>query len=99
LKRNELDHAERMRRRIRRASFVTLVLVAAAPACIFDSGDYQGGGRSGSGAGTAGTSTNTSSATAPNTGEPTSTSTSTSTSMGGMDSGSSMMGTDANEGG
>jgi hypothetical protein len=103
LKSNEpLDRQLRMRRRIRIASYITLLLVAAAPACIFDSGSYQGGGRTGSGAATAGTASDTSTSTdmTPSTGSPTdtTTSTSTSTSMGDMDSGS-MTAEDAKEGG
>jgi hypothetical protein len=81
------ERADRIRRRVRVASIITLVLVAAAPACIFDQGSYQGGGREGQGAGTAATGSDSTTASAPDTSQPTSTSTSTSTSTASVDAG------------
>ena len=43
------------RKAVKVGGWMLLLVMAAAPACIFDQGTYQGGGRTGSGAGTAGT--------------------------------------------
>lgn len=74
------------RRAVKMGGWTLLLVVATAPACIFDQGNYQGGGRAGTGASTAagtGSSSATDTATATATAAPTDTTTSTA----GMDSG------------